>query len=189
MAVVEEHIVPPHTPPVRLVDYLPGIFTLLPSRAGLKKAMKRGEVLVNGKPAAQREFVQPGQKISLLEPAVPTARIFEFPLEIVYKDEWLAIINKPAGLPVSGNRYRTVQNALPFNLPESSKKDALKWPRPVHRLDVPTSGLLLIARTTRALMILGRQMEKREIKKRYRAIVAGKLSGSGKIDWPIQNRK
>ncbi len=189
MAVVEDHVVPSHTPPVRLVDYLPGIFSQLPSRAGLKKAMKRGEVLVDGKPAAQSDFVQPGQKISLLETSVPTAKIFEFSLEIVYQDEWLAIINKPAGLPVSGNRYRTVQNALPFNLPLSSAKDALKWPRPVHRLDAPTSGLLLVARTAGALMKLGQQLEQREIAKRYRAIVAGKLAGNGKLTQTIQNRK
>jgi 23S rRNA-/tRNA-specific pseudouridylate synthase len=67
--------------------------------------------------------------------------------------------------------------------------DALKWARPVHRLDMPTSGLLLVAKTASALMKLGQMLEKREIQKKYYAIVGGNLLGSGKITIPIDDQK
>ena len=102
--------------------------------------------------------------------------------------EYIAIINKPAGIPVSGNRYRTVQNALPFNVKPSKERDALKLPRPVHRLDTPTSGLLIVAKTATALMNLGHQLQNRKIAKQYRAIVSGKTPESGQIENPINGQ-
>jgi RluA family pseudouridine synthase len=188
MTIIGEHIVPDLLTEIRLVDYLPGIFDLLPSKSATKKALKRKEILVDGEMAIGSRWVLPNQKIQLLDSERNTPEVFELPLEIVFEDDYLAVINKPAGFPVSGNQFRTIQNALPFNLKKSICTDALKLPRPVHRLDVPTSGLLVIAKTAKTLMKLGQQLEKKEFDKRYRAIVAGKLPEEGLVAEPIKGQ-
>jgi 23S rRNA pseudouridine1911/1915/1917 synthase len=182
---VEEYIVPKNTVTARITDHLVGKFDRLPSRAGIKKAIKKGEILLNGEPVEPSRFIHPGDRISLIMWEKPLPRIFELPLQILFEDDWLAVLLKPAGIAVSGNRYRTIQQALPFNLQPSGRRDALSVARPVHRLDIPTRGLLLIAKTAGARAQLGRQFEGREVRKHYRAIVAGKLDGEGEIVSPV----
>ena len=188
MIVVGEHTVPDQLAEIRLVDYLPGIFDLIPSKAAAKKTLKRGEVFIDGELAVGSRWIIPGQQIQLLDPGINVHSIFELPLEILFEDDYLAVINKPAGFPVSGNYFKTIQNALPFNLKKSNCTDALKMPRPIHRLDMPTSGLLVIAKTAKALMTLGQQLEKKEFEKRYRAIVVGKMPEKGLVDEPIKGQ-
>lgn len=187
MIILDEHTVPDEIPQIRLVDYLPGKFKLIPSRAGAKKAVKRGQVLIDGKVAEGSRWILPGQKISLVEDKTSLPKIFELPLEVVFEDEFMAVVVKPSGYPVSGNEFKTIQNAILFNLKVSKEEDALRLPRPIHRLDVPTSGLLIFAKTSLALMNLGQQLANHEIKKRYRAIVAGKTPESGIAEALINN--
>jgi RluA family pseudouridine synthase len=139
--------------------------------------------------AAGGTWLQPGQKIELLETKNKPPKAFDMKLEVIFEDESLAIIHKTAGISVSGNKYKTIQNTLISNLHNSKEPDALKWPRPVHRLDYGTSGLLLIAKTTSALAQLGRQFEERKIKKTYRAIVLGKLNDEGIITEQIDGKE
>lgn len=143
---------------------------------------------MDGEPATTGRWVSEGQLIQLIELDEKPAKIYEFELEVVYEDEYLAVVNKPSGIAVSGNKFQTVQNALPFNLQYSKEKDALKKFLPVHRLDAPTSGLLLIAKTKFARVHLGNQFEKKSIRKRYQAVAIGKMEASGKIDFPIENK-
>ena len=103
----------------------------------------------------------------------------EFILEVIYEDDYLAIIDKPPGILVSGNKLKTIVNALPFNLQVSSQIDALINPLPVHRLDFPTSGLLLIAKTNNALVALGKMFEEKKISKIYHAITIGQMKPEG----------
>ena len=110
-------------------------------------------------------------------------------MDVIYEDEYLAVINKPAGLIVSGNQYKTVLNALTSNLRPSKEKDALDWPLPTHRLDKATSGLLLIAKTKKARIIIGQDFENKKIEKEYHALVMGKLSKNGIIDFHINNKE
>ena len=101
----------------------------------------------------------------------------------------IALIHKPAGIVVSGNQFHTVQNALLHNLKVSKAVDAFKLPRPVHRLDHATSGLLLIAKTTSANIALSQQFENKTIQKRYQAVVIGKLAADkGKIEQAIEGK-
>lgn len=188
MEIIESHIVPPNTERIRLSDYLPKIFTTIPSKKGLQKAIKRGEVFVDGEAAETGRWVMPDMKIELRELDIKPTQIFEFPFEVVYEDEHLAVINKPGGIWVNGNRFRTVQNALPFNIKYSSQKDALKKLLPVHRLDAPTCGLLLVAKTRLAMAHLGRQFQNKTIQKRYQAVAIGKISQEGNINFPIENK-
>jgi RluA family pseudouridine synthase len=165
------------------------VITTLSSRSSIKKAIKKGELLLDGHATEGGTWLQAGQKIELLETQHKPPKAYIIELEIVYEDDTIAVINKPAGISVSGNKFRTIQNALLANLQKSTKPNALKWPRPVHRLDYGTSGLLLIAKTTSALADLGRQFEAREIKKTYRAIVIGKTDEEGVINEKIDEKE
>jgi RluA family pseudouridine synthase len=186
--IVESHIVPPRTEKARLSDYLPKIFVTISSRKGIKKAIKRGAVFIDGKPAETGRWVIPGQQIQLVELDVKPIQVFEFPFEVIYEDEHIAVINKPGGIEVSGNKFRTIQNALPYNLQYSNEADALKRFLPVHRLDAPTCGLLLVAKSKSARIHLGKQFEKKEIQKRYQGIVIGNIPEKGKIDLAIERK-
>ena len=149
MKKVKTHVVPEGIGSVRFSDYAIEIFTIIPSRNGIKKAIKRGDFLIDGVKAETGTWVKPGQLITLNESAVELP-VYRMVLPIVYEDNFIAVVNKPAGITVSGNRFKTVENTLPFNLMKSSAEDALKRSGPVHRLDSPTSGLLLVAKTRQA---------------------------------------
>lgn len=186
---IESHTVPPDTPRERLSDYAPRVFQAIPSRKGMKKAIKAGGVLVDGRQGQTGDWVLPGQRIELLPSALSQPKPLELPLEIVYEDEHLAVVNKPAGLPTSGNQYRTVVNALQYNLSPSDTPDALPWPRPVHRLDALTSGLLLAAKSHAASISLSRQFAEKTVRKAYQAVVAGKPPEAGAIREPIDGQE
>lgn len=185
MPVINSHIVPEAIAEIRLYDYVAEIFPTIPSRKGIKKAIKRGEVIVNGEVSTTGYWVKANDKIELLESSANPPKGYDLKLEVVFEDDYMAVINKPAGISVSGNQYRTIQNALADNVKLSTQEDALKWVKPVHRLDNPTSGLLIVAKTAKALVRLGQQFENKEIQKTYVAIVNGKLPESGTINFDI----
>ncbi|MFB0923913.1 MAG: pseudouridine synthase, partial [Vicingaceae bacterium] len=182
MPVIKTHIVPDGVEEVRLYDYVQHIFPTIPSRKGVKKAISREEILVDGQKTSTGHWVKAGQKVELLESIANPPKEYILKLEIVFEDEFMAVINKPAGIPVSGNQFRTIQNALIGNISVSNEEDALRWPKPVHRLDGPTSGLLIIAKTAKALVKLGQQFEQKTIEKKYVAIVMGKSAKGGIIN-------
>lgn len=167
------HIVKNSQHPIRLSDYGAGIFPGLTTRSAFKKAIKKGEILVNGETGTTGHLVKPGEIIKWNRPDKKTTKVFHIRLEVVYEDEDLAVVNKPAGIVVSGNQFRTLENALPDHLTISSKTGALKSPRPVHRLDAATCGLIIIGKTSQASVGLGKQMELKAIKKKYHAVVMG----------------
>ncbi len=175
--------------PQRLSDYLCGIFAQLPSRKSVKNAIKSGLILVDGSKGFTGDWVKPGQKVELIVLDTPKSKVFELELKVLFEDDYIAVINKPSGIAVNGNHFRTVENALLFNIKVSDKVDAFRKPRPVHRLDAPTSGLLLIAKTKQAAIALYKQFEERKIQKRYQAIVIGKPPQKGSIDQEIDGKQ
>ena len=182
------HTVPEGTVRVRFSDYACAVFNVIPSRNGIKKAIKNGEFRIDGVTAETGTWVRPGQFIELLETGTGRVKEYRSVLEVVYEDESLAVINKPPGMAVNGNRFKTVQNALPFNLSQSCEHDALKSPMPVHRLDAATGGLVIAAKCRRAQILLGQQFETRSVKKRYRAVLQGKVTGPGRVTSDIDGR-
>jgi len=183
------HTVPDGTPRCRFSEYACDALDFFPSRKSMKKAIKRGDFLIDGEPASTGRWVQPGQLIELFELETVKGKDYRHGLEIVYEDEFLAVVNKPAGMAVNGNRFKTLQNALAFNLSRSAEPDALVSPMPVHRLDAATSGLVIAARCRRSQVLLGRQFETRAVNKRYRAVVQGRIDRPGKILTPIDGRE
>ena len=183
----ESHTVSPEQAGERLDRAAMTAFERLPSRRAAYKAVKRGEVTLNGERSTPCRRVVTGDRIQLYEP-VRRMPVYHFPIHVVFEDDWLAVIEKPPGIPVSGNYARTVERALPANLTESCQGDRLVQPRPAHRLDSPTGGILLVAKTATALTSLGRQFANRTIRKRYRALAEGWLPDSGSFEQPIDNR-
>ena len=164
--------------------------TLFPdySRARLQHWIKQGLVSVDGTTAARpRDKVLGGELVELeaiLDDQVECCPE-PIPLEIMYEDEALLIINKPAGLvvhPAAGNPDGTLQNAL---LHHDEKLIQLPRAGIVHRLDKETSGLLVIAKTTAAHKHLVEQLQEHSVKREYRAVVTGVMTAGGMVDQPI----
>lgn len=188
MHLLSTHIVASNPSPTRLSDYACGIFPQLVSRKSVKKAIKSGAIRVNERISTTAYWVQANDEIQLYDLEQQAPKSYDLNLEVVFEDEDLAVINKPAGIVVSGNQFRTIANTLSSNLQSSSLPDALAWPKPTHRLDQATSGLLLIAKTASARVHLGQQFEDKTIHKRYRAICIGPVPQSGQITDPIEGK-
>ena len=164
----------------RISDYVFEHFTSnLPSKSSMKRAFKKQLILLNNRVAHSGDYLSESDVVTLLEDVVIHQKYFPLDLEILFEDECMAVINKPAGFSVSGNFFKTIQNALRHNLKSSTLDDVLRIPRPVHRLDKLTSGILLVAKTRRAQISLGSQFENQEVSKTYYALVKGSLVGEG----------
>ncbi|MFH1714980.1 MAG: RluA family pseudouridine synthase [Elusimicrobiota bacterium] len=176
------------------------------SRTYFKNLIKDSHVLVNKKGSNAGYHLRDGDEIeiSLIENTQFTEIIPQnIPLNIIFEDDEIVVLNKPAGMvvhPACGNTGGTLVNALVYHfkdLPASKdNRDPMAWIRPglVHRLDKDTSGIMIVAKTEKALSGLARQFNNRTIEKIYLAIVKGKLkSTEGIIDASIgrhaQNRK
>ncbi len=189
MKLKEKHISPKQEIPIRLQEYAVGIFNTIPTKSGIKKAIKKGLVFVNGKVASTALFISGEETIELYQEELnETKKQFIFPLEIIYEDEYLAVIFKPSGIVVSGNSFATINNALEQNLKVSPLEDAI-IPRAVHRLDYPTNGLLLISKTNSTTHYLSRLFEEKKISKTYHAVTIGKMNSSREINSPIDGKE
>jgi RluA family pseudouridine synthase len=188
LKIIESHIVPANTNVIRFNDYANKIITLIPSKSGIKKAIKRGLLTIDGKQAETGRWIQAGMKIELANNEETPPKPYKTALDIVYEDNCIIVINKPSGLVTSGNQFKTAVNVVYYHAKPSIADDRLSWPKPVHRLDSATSGLLVFAKTSKALVLLNQQFENKTIKKRYRAIVTGKIESKGMIDLNIENK-
>lgn len=188
MKIQETHIVPAIDKKIRLQEYAVSIFATIQTRSGLKKAIKKGLILIDQQTAETRQWIREGQKIVLLQPEISQKKIFKLNLEILFEDEHIAVIQKPSGFPTSGNFFKTIENALPHNLKPSEELDALAYPLPAHRLDNPTAGILLCAKTNRSLIKLQKEFSEKKIVKTYFALVHSRVSEARKIDTEIDEK-
>lgn len=158
------------------------------SRSRLSIWIKDGLVTVDGKPVRPKDKVWGGERISVQAQPDPEETAFtaeNIPLDVVYADASILVLNKPAGLvvhPGSGNWTGTLLNGLLFAYPELKTV-----PRAgiVHRLDKDTSGLMVVARTLQAQNNLVQQLQARSVKRIYLAVAQGKLTGEGTVEAPI----
>ena len=169
------------------------------SRTYIQKLIKENLVKVNGVHKKSSYLVKEGDtiKVELPEPKKLEIIPENIPLDIVYEDKDLAVINKPQGMvvhPAPGNYSSTLVNALLYHMDSLSSINGIIRPGIVHRLDKDTSGLLLIAKNDFIHRELSNQLKERYIHREYIAIVHGILhNDSGRIDAPIgrdpRNRK
>ncbi|WHI50715.1 23S rRNA pseudouridine(1911/1915/1917) synthase RluD [Microbulbifer sp. MLAF003] len=164
------------------------------SRARLQSWIKGGQLTVNGAPAKPKDKLFGGERLSLhAELEVQGAWSAEpMDLSIVYEDDSLMVINKPAGMvvhPAAGNPDGTLLNGLLHHCPSQER-----IPRAgiVHRLDKDTSGLMVVAKTLLAQASLVDQLKQRTVSRQYDALVQGIITGAGRVDAAIgrhrQNR-
>ncbi|MGE5195546.1 MAG: RluA family pseudouridine synthase [Deltaproteobacteria bacterium] len=148
------------------------------SRALFQKAIEQQAVLVNGLPVKASRRLRVNDLLSVRLPEVADESLVpeEIPFEIVYEDDALVVINKPAGLithPGKANYRGTLAAGLQFHFDRLSDVAGKLRPGIVHRLDRGTSGLLVVAKDNQIHHLLSRQFERREVTKEYRAIVWG----------------
>ena len=163
---------------LRLDRHLSTVLTAF-SRVRLQTFIREGRVLVNGAAARPSQTLRAGDEIRVkvpdeVEPAV--ARAQDIPLDILYEDAAVLVLNKRAGLvvhPGAGNAEGTLVNALLFHCAGLSVIGGVERPGIVHRLDKETSGCLVIAKTDAAHQSLSRQFAERLVKKSYLALVEG----------------
>jgi len=182
------HQVPGLVEQARLQEYGVNIFSYCPTKSSLKKALKKKLITVNGQLASTATIIKGSERIELEIPSSPTREHkLQLPLNIIYEDDYLAVVHKPAGLLISGNKLRTLTHALPFNLHVSPLGDACT-PQPAHRLDYKTSGLVLVGKTGECIRKLNNLFEKRSLEKTYVAITIGKMKEAGEIDLPVNGK-
>jgi 23S rRNA pseudouridine1911/1915/1917 synthase len=175
----------------RLDEFLAGRFGEI-SRMRLRQAIVDGEVTLNGAPTHGGHRLAVGDEVACcFRDLAPTAMTPEpIPLAILYEDESLAVVDKPAGMPAHPTRHHkggTLANALAYHF-NRDRRPADPWVRPglPHRLDRATSGLMVVAKTQRALSRLTVQFQERQVEKRYLALVYGHVvADEGVIDAPI----
>ncbi|PYS89404.1 MAG: RluA family pseudouridine synthase [Acidobacteria bacterium] len=161
------------------------------SRTRLKQAIEDGDVLVAGRTAKPAYKLRAGEQIELETPAPPVAAFQpeDIPLDIVYEDDALVVVNKPAGLvvhPAAGVSSGTLANALAFHFQQLSERGGALRPGIVHRLDRDTSGLLVVAKTEAAHEHLADQFRAREVFKSYVTLVHGQIrEDKGRIEQPL----
>lgn len=161
------------------------------SRSHIQQLIAAGRVLLNGQPAKASRKVIPGQSIvvAVPPPAITSLDPENIPLDIVYEDDYIMVIDKPAGLtvhPGPGHRSGTLVNAILAHCPHLMAIKGSIRPGIVHRLDKDTSGLMMVAKNDVAQVSLSAQIETRAIKKGYLALVSGHVSPTqGTIEAPI----
>lgn len=187
--ITETHIAPEQPIPIRLQDYGVGLFHSTYTKSALKKALKKQYITVNDRIATSATFIHGGETIKLsVQEGTQSKRKLIFPLDVLFEDEHLAIIHKPAGILVSGNSFKTIANALTQNIKPSNLQDA-RTPQPAHRLDYATTGVLLVGKTSSSIRALNQLFEDKAINKTYYAVTIGKMEDHGEITSKIDGKK
>lgn len=168
------------------------------TRSQLKNLINDGHVTVNGQPVKPKYKVQSGDKISLVKPEPQSLELTpeNIPLDIVYEDDDVIVVNKPQGMvvhPAPGHPDHTLVNALLYHSPLSTINGTFR-PGIVHRIDKDTSGLLMVAKNDLAHQSLAEQLRNKTNKREYLALVYGQIKeDEGTIDAPLgrnpQDRK
>ncbi len=159
------------------------------SRSRVKKLVEEGRVLLDGGKPKASTIVQGGSRIEITfpHPPRPPATAEDIPLDILYEDDWLLFVNKPAGMvvhPAAGHHSGTLVNALLHRF-DSLPQTASHRPGIVHRLDKDTSGILVVAKSDSVMTALGRLFHEHDIEREYDAIVWGDPPDRGMIEAPL----
>ncbi|HGK5774861.1 TPA: RluA family pseudouridine synthase [Streptococcus agalactiae] len=161
------------------------------SRSQANEEIKKGIVLVNGQVKKAKYTVQEGDRITF---DIPKEEVLDYqaeniPLDIIYQDDGVAVVNKPQGMvvhPSAGHSSGTLVNALMYHIKDLSSINGVVRPGIVHRIDKDTSGLLMVAKNDRAHQVLAEELKDKKSLRKYLAIVHGNLPNDrGVIEAPI----
>lgn len=177
-------------PSIRLDHYLVSVFPKPISRSHIKKLIDNGNILINGAKVKVHHKVRTGEKIEVALEELPFLSLEpeDIPLDIIYEDDDIIVVNKPPGMathPGPGITSGTLVNALLHHCKSLSTVNDAR-PGIVHRLDKDTSGIMVVAKNNFSHMELAKQFKERTVKKRYIALVRGILElDEGVVDLPI----
>lgn len=161
------------------------------TRSAVQGLIEKESLRVNGKNGDKKQKVKEGDVLLLLLPDPEPCDVLpqNIPLEIVYEDEHLAVVNKPKGMvvhPAAGNPDGTLVNALLYHLDSLSGINGVLRPGIVHRIDKNTSGLLMVAKNDKAHLHLSEQIKEHSFFRQYECIAIGRMKEqTGEIDAPI----
>ena len=162
------------------------------TRASAVKHIENGDITVNGRAVEKKYKLQTGDEVSYEEPEAVEDKVVpeDIPIEIVYEDDYLAVVNKPKGMvvhPAPGNYTGTLVSALLYKMKgRLSSINGVIRPGIVHRIDKDTSGLLIIAKTDEAHVGLAEQIKEHSFLREYEGVIVGKLkSPDGIVNKPI----
>ena len=162
------------------------------SRSYIQKLLKDGHIKVNGRAVKANYKVNSGDQICVTIPELETPDILpeNIPLDILYEDDDILVVNKPKGMvvhPAPGHYSHTLVNAVLYHCGEQlSGINGVQRPGIVHRIDMDTTGSLLICKNDRAHQILAEQLKEHSITRRYHAIVCGNIkTDTGTVNAPI----
>lgn len=157
------------------------------SRSQVQKYIKDGFVTINGQTVKAKHIILPGEQIQVVQqkPEPPDILAEDIPLNILYEDEYLMVINKPAGMvvhPAYGHSTGTLVNALLSHCEDLSNLNDMTRPGIVHRIDKDTSGLLVIAKSNHVHHLLAKQFAEKSVDRIYHAFAWGKIKpGTGTV--------
>jgi len=164
-------------------------------RSTIKKLLEEGKVLLNGKLVKASFIVKPNDFLEITEIDFSDYEITpkEMDLDIIYEDDDVLVVNKPSGLvvhPAPGHYQDTLVNGLMYHMNTLSNINGELRPGIIHRIDKDTSGLLMVAKSNKAHMILAEELKNKETKREYIALVHGVIKNkTGKINAPIGRDK
>lgn len=174
------------------IDKFLSVLVIDSSRTSIQKSIENGYVFVNGKNVNKKYKVQAGDEVKICEQELKVldAEPENIPLDIVFEDEHLLVVNKPRGMvvhPAPGNYSGTLVNALLYHCKDSlSGINGVLRPGIVHRIDKDTSGLLIVAKTDKAHLGLAEQIKEHSFTREYNAVICGHLKEqSGTVNAPI----
>lgn len=174
------------------IDKFLSVLVVDSSRTSIQKSIENGYVFVNGKNVNKKYKVQAGDEVKICEQELKVldAEPENIPLDIVFEDEHLLVVNKPRGMvvhPAPGNYSGTLVNALLYHCKDSlSGINGVLRPGIVHRIDKDTSGLLIVAKTDKAHLGLAEQIKEHSFTREYNAVICGHLKEqSGTVNAPI----
>ena len=165
------------------------------SRSAAVRLIEEGAVLVDGKAANKKDAPKAGARVEITLPEPQSVDILpeDIPIEIVYEDDDLLVVNKPKGMvvhPAAGHYSGTLVNALMHHCGDSlSGINGEIRPGIVHRIDKDTSGLLMVAKNDLAHIGLSEQIKEHSFTREYEAVVCGAVKEDGKVDAPIGRSK
>ncbi len=162
------------------------------SRTYVRYLMDNSQLTVDGRKVKPHHTVREGEEVRVKLLPVPDIEDVEpenIPIDIIYEDDWIIVVNKPCGMvvhPGAGNMTGTLVNALLYHCGKLPEVDDGMRPGIVHRLDKDTSGVMVIAKNARAMRSLAKQFQKRAVKKRYTALVRGCVQlDNGVVEAPL----
>lgn len=174
------------------IDKFLSVLVVDSSRTSIQKSIENGYVFVNGKNVNKKYKVQAGDEVKICEQELKVldAEPENIPLDIVFEDEHLLVVNKPRGMvvhPAPGNYSGTLVNALLYHCKDSlSGINGVLRPGIVHRIDKDTSGLLIVAKTDKAHLGLAEQIKEHSFTREYNAVICGHFKEqSGTVNAPI----